>query len=369
MDSLEGEGRLGHGPRLGRDGIGSVRGAEFGRRAQLWATRGDPGCMWTRRQWLGGAAGALGAAAGCGHGGLSSLLRGAGQVSLWLADAGLGRGPEGGALVGLDRAGFVVRVLRLPMPLAVASRAGRLWVSCALRGTRRGPWGLLELGPWGELLEQRSLLSGARFALDGEGEPWILSPGPGMQRLEGPDGRVVLTGEQLLGLTGDGQGVALASRSGELFRVGPTGIQQAIVDASILGLSAGAHGLRWIGRRLDGRAVLGTWDQPTGVLSDRLGRVLLNGASATDSVCLAAGPGPDLWIGSGARGELWRVAASGQLRVSSDCEEPPLKLLGDGRGGVWVVLPGALARVDRQGRLAPGQGGFGNCRDLTQAGS
>lgn len=291
------------------------------------------------------------------------LLRGRGSVALWLLDAGLGRGPEGGALVGLDSEGFVVRLLRLPMPRAVAFRAGRLWVSVALCGSRGGPWGLLELGPVGELLGQRRIVSGARFALDDGGEPWVLSAGPKQQQLWDPSGALVLSGEQLLPPVAQGAGVAMASRSGELFQVDRQGIRQVTVDVRIGALTSGEEGPCWLGKDAHGRTLLGHWGRVTGQLSGWIGRAIQD----HETPCLAAGPGTDLWIGAGSRGQLWRVGATGQRRARSECGEQPRRLLSDGRGGVWAVLPGALARVDRQGVLGPGQGGFGSCLDLACA--
>lgn len=316
--------------------------------------------MWTRRQWLGSCAGGLAAAAGCAHGGLGGLLRGREPVALWLLDAGLGRGPEGGALVGLEGEGFVVRLLRLPMPRAVALRAGRLWVSVALRGSRRGPWGLLELGPMGELLGQRRIVSGAHFALDSEGLPWVLSPGPKLQQLWDPSGALVLSGAQLLPPVAQGAGVALASRSGELFRIDGQGVRQVTVEARIGALTPAEGGPRWLGQSADGRTLLGQWGRVTSRVSGWIGRVIQKSGKPT----LAPGLGAELWIGAGTRGQLWRVAATGRLLARCECGEQPRKLLSDGRGGVWAVLPGALARVDRQGTLGPGQGGFGSCQDL-----
>ena len=72
---------------------------------------------------------ALGAGlASLGHCGRRFALGGPGPPILWVADAGLGRGPEGGALVGLDADGLVREVLRMPTPLALGHRAGRSWV-------------------------------------------------------------------------------------------------------------------------------------------------------------------------------------------------------------------------------------------------
>ncbi|MFT7679995.1 MAG: hypothetical protein ACI8QC_004001, partial [Planctomycetota bacterium] len=246
--------------------------------------------VWTRRQWMGACAGGAAAALGLGHLGLRSLSRGRGAVALWLVDAGLGRGPEGGALVGLDRDGFVVRLLRLPRPRAVAVRAGRLWVSVALQGSRAGALGLLELSPTGELLGQRHVQPGARFALDGEGLPWVLSPGPGVQELLDPEGQLVLSGEALLGPVSLGAGVALASGAGELFRASGSGVEQLHVDAHIQALAVAEDGPRWLGRDADGVHRLGSWGQATGRLPAWLGRYV----EATHRPCLAAGQGAEL---------------------------------------------------------------------------
>lgn len=314
--------------------------------------------METRRHWLGMALG-VGLAGGTRPRGWKQP----GPVALWVADAGLGRGPEGGALLGLDGDCLVREVRRLPAPLGLGHRAGRGWVLVHRgSGVGRGP---LELWEWGRLGILACHPVAGPFALDPEGRPWVLRTGrTGEQTLFDPDGCAVLsTRGGFRPIAGRG-GVWVGNRAGELFAAGPGGLTRQDQGVQLLGLAASTSGPVWVGRCPRGRYLARVGRAAPWELAAAL-RARLGGAS---TLLLAPGPDGGVWLcAEGTRRvELARPGGRGQLL---ELESSPRGLHADRDGGVTVLMPGAIARVNRYGQRRPGQGGLASGQDLVRVGA
>ena len=268
--------------------------------------------------------------------------RGAGQIAWWIASRALGRGPEGGALLGLDRGGLVAGVWSLPPVRAVAARAGRLWTLL----DDGHSWWLAE--PWGRPIRQpKAVEPGTRLALDRQGDPWLLGPEQhGQEQLRGPDGRARLVTSGALDPVPSAAGVALGNRAGELFDCSPAGVWRRDSGVRLLGLYGDGGRLCWAG-------------------IDAAGRLLVSGNGAGTRALRGPGsPGEGCLLAPGGRGVVW-VSRERQLQRMADppgrtipLSEPPTQLQPDGCGGVWVLHSDFLQRFSAEARPMPGQGGL-----------
>lgn len=312
--------------------------------------------MENRRRLLGVALGAgLASLAHCGR---RFAIQRPGPAVLWVADAGLGRGPEGGALVGLDADGLVREVLRLPAPLALARRAGRGWVLVDAGSAGRSS---LELWEWSRLGVRSRQGRAGPFALDPSGSPWVLTGDSQRgQSLLDPGGDAALCTRGAVGLVPGAGGVWLGNRAGELFCAGGGRVSRTDLGVALLGLAPGPGGPIWAGRDASGRLLLrhgaaAPWAVP---------RPLEFYLGGTHSLQLAAGRGGAVWIAGAGKRRVVLVRSDSSQVLGCELEASARRLCSDGHGGVVALMPGGIAWIDRRAMRRPGQGGFASCQDL-----
>ena len=250
-------------------------------------------------------------------------------------------------------------LLRLPAPTALACRAGRMWVKVHPSGRSQ----VAELWECGEhAIRQRRAVTGP-FALDAWGEPWMLTKhGDGQEVLIDPLGNRMLMTAGVQRLVPHAQGVALINAGGELFCLQAGLVRQSVLGVEPRGYCATASGLLWIGQQDDGRWLLRHGRRPCVALSRELQRRLKN----TGPVLITQSK-HTTWLHPKGTDSCYRIDRNGDLRAYLEMGEEAIHILGDKQGGVFALLPGALARFDHQGTRRPGQGGFGACEDLAWA--
>jgi hypothetical protein len=272
----------------------------------------------------------------------------AGRVHLWLVDR------EGDALLGLDAAGAVVRTVGRARPVRVARSAqGDLWVAGADGVVARLDALGAELAAVrvGAVLDLTGLPCGDALALvrRGENEDLVrVERGGAVRTLGGVPGATWLVargGEVLVGGADlrvvDVAGAALLARLPVRARAGAAAADGwwTLDDP---GDGTGTRLVRW-SRRLGRRGV----------------RSLPSGAAA-----LAASPGGEgagaAWVVAGDAG--WVLRPDG-LRIEL-APLPDVRALCADADGLWILLPGAVLRLDPSGRVAATQGGFHGLVDL-----
>ncbi len=288
--------------------------------------------------------------------GLAGVGPGPGPRAWWVADRGADR------LLELDAELLIRRSLELAAPVALASSPdGFSWVVSARQS---GPWGihrLIRLDPSGAAVLEWDLPSVRGLALSPVGDALVLA-GLGQ---EAALWRARCTGEleRLARLPGAramatrGWLTLVAQESGEL-RVMPSGQDPAplattILEGHPLGVAVGPGAGWWV---LEMR-----WNGARVVLLDA-GLELRHATLLDLQRPMLAGGATErwLWVLDRDRGRALRLDPVSGVIVR-DVELPVQALVAGWStldGGVLVASPGALRRVDGEGVVRSGQGGF-----------
>jgi hypothetical protein len=274
---------------------------------------------------------------------------GPGEPRLWIADRGEGR------LVGLDRDLFVSRCADLTRPVALAAGPdGELW--CVVnRGN--GP-----CGPHGLILARTGLevpLAGRPLGLAAaDGRALVLVEGArhAEVRALGTDGASRLVGRVRGGIciAASGDRTLVGTRRGGLILLDRRGGRRArLGSGDVRAVAAGPRSTWW--------ALVGKEGTRLVHLSEDLG-VRWVAPTGLEEATLAAAAGADsAWVVGGRKPRALRFGPDGRL----ERDIGPLPMAGlvagpvTGDGGLWLLAPGAVLRVDGAGRLHRGQGGFG----------
>jgi len=290
-----------------------------------------------------------------------------GPTSFWAADRGRDR------LLGLDRDLFPTELvtLRAPTRLAAAPRGG-VYVVNASDGRPGGAHGLRYILPGAEVLWERALGPVLDLQSDGIQGALVeaLPAGEGLARVLAVNPR----GEMRPLVVGD---VLSVARVGEQFLVGfESGLLQLWTSeglAPVAEFDAGgavadvapAGGAGWwvLSHCAERGTRLSLHDRSLGMRWSR--------NTHSSALRLVPGPGPVVWcVADSDRPVVSRFGVSGAVELQV---EPLVAVLDRGfalsDGGLLWVAPGVLLRLDSEGLVRPGQGGFGFLVDVIQAGA
>jgi len=281
---------------------------------------------------------------------------GPGARAWWVADRGADR------LVELDSELLVRRTLECAAPVALAARSdGWTWVVSARQSGPAGRHRLGQLDPSGFVVHEWELPPVRGLALSPTGEAlvlaglgqdgalWRTDDAGGLERLAELPGAVALATR--------GERILVAQESGELLVLpcerDPMPLATTVLEGRPLGVAPGPGGAWWVlEMRWNGARVLSLdagLELRHATPLDLVRPVLAGGA--TSQV---------LWVLDGDGGRALRLDPSSGAIV---CDALlPVEALVAGwstsDGGVLVASPGALLRLDGQGRVMSGQGGF-----------
>ncbi len=290
-----------------------------------------------------------------------------GPVAAWAVDR------DAQELCGLDEDLVLARSVRIGRPLAVrACSDGGAWVLRSTSGGPSAPCRLDRIRVDGSIAAEIDLgACGAMAALDSGGVLVVekKAASGGTDRLLRCDGRgereIVLEAAELTCvmdsrtwlLAGTSRGEVLRSRS----ESGVASLERAILEGSVVDLAPGptaesawvlfGEGGTTIG--LFGPDLTLRWSAPTGLRSAHLAPV-----EGEERV----------WIADVERPVVRRFGPTGVLELDrADLPLPGLdRVVPWARGDALLVTPGAILRVDRRGRMRPGQGGFDYLTDLAR---
>ncbi|MBK7874373.1 MAG: hypothetical protein IPJ77_01215 [Planctomycetes bacterium] len=290
----------------------------------------------------------------------------AAPVRAWVADRDAHR------VLGLDGDLLRVRELQLGWPLAVAARTdGGLWVLRSGNGTPSFGARLTSVDPAGALVNETWLENSETLELIEGRDALVIElggAGKGRDRVWrfAPDGvgRILAEGERFNALCASRGTVVLGTSDGVLVRVAADGtrkeLARVVTDRSFGALAAGPHpGSIFAldtgpGRRLELRG-------------DDLG-VVWSVALGFDARHVGVVPGAErAWVSdvNGARARRYGPGGALELECALPLHGSDHALaFGD---GALFAAPGAVLRVDAQGRLRPGQGGFAWLSGLARA--
>jgi hypothetical protein len=295
-------------------------------------------------------------------------LEPAGPVAWWAVDR------DAQELCGLDEELRLTRRVHMGWPLAVRSRRdGGAWVLRSSLGKALQPCRLDRIRADGSTAIEIDLGPSGAFALLDAGDALVVEKGTGrdgadkLLRCEDDGAKRVLLEAADISCVADTRAFVLAgtARSEILrFRSPPDNsqVERVALDGALVDLAPGPDpGTAWLlldqgGARL---ALLGPdlalrWTTPTGLR------------------CVHVAPveGEErVWIGDTERPLVRRFGPGGALEL----DQADLPLAGFDRvvaweeGSVLLVAPGAILRLDRRGRMMPGQGGFDYLTDLERA--
>jgi hypothetical protein len=273
-------------------------------------------------------------------------------VALWVADRGAN------ALFGLDDDLFFSRRIELRAPVALArAPEGGVWVLSATEGTPLGAHRLLRVDAegvpqvdahFGQVLDLGSL--------DGR-DALVIERGPATElvRVVGQDGdmRTIFERTGLTCVVGRGERVLVGTADGELVLLdASSGVPLAFHSlGSEIGDIAPAPRGWWV-LDVSGAGHLALFDEDLN----------LSWLAATHAQALHLTPEPgreSVWLASSTQPSVRRFGPGGVLELTQD--ELPLSDLDRGlawRGGVLLLSPGGILRLNRRGRIQPAQGGF-----------
>lgn len=291
------------------------------------------------------------------------------DVCLWIADRGADR------IHGLDRSLIVRRSVTVDAPTGLAhARGGGLWVLGSLSGAASGPFVLQLLEPGTQASQVRLEFGASGHLVVGPGGAAFLiewgGGGNGADQLwcVEPDGarrHRVLAAHGLTALAATGTGpasrIVAGGSSGELWSFGGPSLAR---DPLPLALGALGGAIRDLAPGPAG----GTWalggDRARLELLDEDLQLLWGVGVDPGRWRLVAVPGEErVWLLDGGLPEVERRGPGGRLELRRrDLPMAGLEcgLAGGARDGVGLLLatPGALLRLDGEGRSLPGQGGF-----------
>jgi hypothetical protein len=288
-----------------------------------------------------------------------------GPVAAWAVDRGAQE------LCELDADLLLVRSVRLGWPVAVRARAdGGAWVLRSKLGSPASPSILDRIRADGSIAAEVELGACTGLALLASGDAVVIEKragSGGSDRLVrcGDEGRteILLEALDLACAAETRSGVLAGTRRGEILRVTPqflvgpiprTTLAGAVFELApgpepdeawvLFGEGGGSVGLLDAGLEL-------RWSAPTGLRSARAGAVVGE---------------QRIWIVDAERSVVRRFGPGGKLEL--ECADLPIpgaeRVVSWRDGGVLLVSPGAILRLDRRGRLLPGQGGFDYLADL-----
>jgi hypothetical protein len=291
-----------------------------------------------------------------------------GAVEVWAVDR------DGQELCGLDADLVLARSVRLGSPLAVRScRGGGAWVLRASSGTAAGPRRLARIGADGSIAAEIELGACAAFAPLDQGGVLVVERGTGsgiadrLLRCDENGGReIVFEAAGISCVIASRAGLLAGTSRGEILRSGSVSpdaaVERATLAGAIVDLAPGpTAGSAWVlfGERGSTLGLLGSelallWSTPTGLRSAHVAPV-----EGEERV----------WIADVERPTVRRFGPAGALELDrSDLPLPGLdRVVAWTKGGALLVSPGAILRVDRRGRMMPGQGGFDDLKDLARA--
>jgi hypothetical protein len=285
--------------------------------------------------------------------------RASGPVALWVADR------DGQQIVGLDRALYPVRSITLASPTALAERRdGGAWVTTAAGRTPRGAHSVARLSAAGHVAAQATIGVPIDLeSIDRRDALLVVASPAGSTRLlrvlEAGDVVVLLERDELTAAAGRGARVLCGDAHGRVTSLAttPTGRVRIELEVELSGpvedLAPGPRGRTWwalVGGAEPELFLLGPllrplWSVPTGVCAQELIPV----------------PGEErVWLACSVRPAVRRFGPGGVVELQRF--DLPLTGLDGGSAwedeGVLVSVPGAVLHLDRNGRSAPGQGGF-----------
>jgi hypothetical protein len=287
-----------------------------------------------------------------------------GRTEFWVADRGSDR------LLGLDRDLFITESITMRAPTRLApAPGGGVFVANAAEGWPGGAHVLRYMCPGADVRWERSIGPLVDLQSDGRDAVLVEAQRAGEARCTvlsvGPAGvlRRVVAGD-----------VLCAARRAESFLVGfESGLLQlwagdatyplAEVDVggSVTDIALARDAGWWIlSRRAGAGTQLALLDA---ALATRWARTTIAGA-----VAVIPGAGAQAWCATGERGPLRRYGPGGDAELEV---ESILMTLDRGvalsDGGLLWLAPGALLRLDAEGLVRPGQGGFGFLADVIEA--
>jgi len=277
-----------------------------------------------------------------------------GRPVVWVGDR------DGGQVLGLDADGLPSRSIRVAYPLELAARSdGGLWVLAGSASLADPVRRLLRFTDRGEVATEVPVpVASSLVALRGGDALLVAGAGAARALI-----RVAADGEEVLLVpVAPGAEVALA--------VGPAGILVSERRGVRLLGAGGTEGFPgrvfrpvapradgwWVvERRAEGTLLLGLDRSLTRELARPLDELGLDEAG---ELWLAPIPDGGLWIAD-ARGRVVRLDSRGRVRARSAVSLPGLLGCAAAEGGgLWLIVPGALLRLNSRGGAEPGQGGF-----------
>jgi hypothetical protein len=326
-------------------------------------------------------------AAGAGLAGLRAAWRGgaafvrheAGPVAVWVADR------DGHELVGLDAELFVAARRPLRFPVEVEARAdGGIWVLSAPRGGPLTPHRLSRFDSRGfvrRTAEVEVVLD--LTTLDG-GDALVVEGASAVPRNPGaaapPTRRVLRVADDgSAGGVAEAIGARCVAGRGDRALVGTERGWALLFDLKRTGgPPPGALVRRWCGGELVDVAPgprAGTWWALDGrasgegrvLLLDRSLRTVWEAPLGFEAQHLAPVAGEErVWVAAAAEGRARRFGPGGAVEVASAdvAMRGALRGVALPSGGLLLVSPGAVMRVDGSGQRLPGQGGFAFLVDL-----
>jgi hypothetical protein len=284
----------------------------------------------------------------------------AGEVALWAADR------DAGELCGLDEDLILARRVALDRPFAVRALSdGGAWVLRAAAASPSSPSHLARIAADGSVEIEIELGTCTALELAEGRDALVVERGTGaggadraLRCDEDGSRRPVIEAPGITCLSAAGPEIIVGTSGGEILRAVEL-VDRVRLDAPIAALAPGTGG--------DGVWVLfGEGDSRLARLGSDL-RLRWSVPTEMLAACLAPVPGEErVWIADAARPLARLFGPQGALEI----ERADLPLAGIARGvarrdgSVLLVAPGAILRLDRSGRTAPGQGGFAYLGDL-----
>lgn len=292
-------------------------------------------------------------------------LRPVGPVAAWAVDR------DAQELVGLDADLLLARRVPLDWPISVrALRDGGAWVLRSSQGAPADPSVLDRIRADGSIGAEIDLGACTALALLASGDAVVVEKrtgSGGADRLvrcgEGGRTQILLEAPDLACAAETRSGLLAGTRRGEILRVAPDPlvgpIPRRLLEGGIVDLAPGPEpDEAWV--------LFGEGGARVGLLDAALE---LRWSVSTGFRSSCAGPirGEErIWIADVERPVVRRFGPGGTIEL--DCGNLPVpgaeRIVAWTDGGALLASPGAILRLDRRGRLLPGQGGFDGLVDL-----